>query len=60
MPASSASSPSRIAVIGVADAGLRTRVLPAARAGATFHAAIISGKFHGMIAPTTPTGSRRV
>eukprot|EP00964_Phaeocystis_antarctica_P048782 scaffold28238_cov59-Phaeocystis_antarctica.AAC.5 len=30
---------------------------PAARAGATFHAAMTSGKFHGMIWPTTPSGS---
>ena len=29
-------------------------------AGATFHAASSSGKFHGTIAPTTPTGSRTV
>ena len=34
--------------------------LPAARAGATFHEAIISGKFHGVISPTTPIGSRKV
>ncbi len=27
-------------------------------AGATFQAPIISGKFQGTIAPTTPTGSR--
>ena len=33
---------------------------PVARAGASFHAAISSGKFHGMICPTTPTGSRSV
>ncbi len=33
MPASSASSPSRIAVSGVSSAGLRTTVLPAASAG---------------------------
>ena len=43
MPASSASSPSRMAVSGVADAGLRTTVFPVASAGATFQAAIISG-----------------
>ena len=60
MPASSASSPSRIAVSGVYDAGLRIAVLPAASAGATFQAAISSGKFHGTISPTTPIGSRRV
>ena len=32
-------------------------MLPAARAGASFHTAISSGKFHGMICPTTPSGS---
>ena len=30
---------------------------PAASAGASFHVAISSGKFHGMICPTTPSGS---
>ena len=60
MPASSASSPMRRAVSGVCSAGLSTTVHPAARAGATFHAAISRGKFHGMIWPHTPTGSRRV
>ena len=35
-------------------------MLPAARAGATFHEAMQSGKFHGTISPTTPIGSRRV
>ncbi len=60
MPASSASSPSRSAVSGVCSAGLSTIVQPAASAGAIFHAAISSGKFHGMIWPQTPTGSCRV
>src|SRR4029079_10716689 len=60
MPASRASSPSRMAVSGVYDAGLRIAVLPAARAGATFHEAISIGKFHGTISPTTPIGSRSV
>ena len=32
--------------------------LPYASAGAIFHAGIASGKFHGVIMPTTPTGSR--
>ncbi len=59
-PASSASSPSRSAVSGVCSAGLRTVVQPAASAGPSFQAAISSGKFHGMIWPQTPTGSRRV
>src|SRR5688572_14032565 len=44
----------------VFDAGLMTTVLPQASAGAIFQTASISGKFHGVIAPTTPTGSRRV
>ncbi len=44
-------------LIGVSDAGLITTQLPAAIAGASFQAAISSGKFHGMICPTTPRGS---
>ena len=32
-------------------------MLPQARAGATFHPAIISGKFHGTIRAQTPMGS---
>lgn len=45
--------------VGVCSAGFRTTQLPAANAGATFHAAISRGKFHGMICPTTPNGSWR-
>ena len=41
---------------GVVSAGLRTTVLPHASAGAIFHAAMSSGKFHGMICPATPSG----
>ena len=44
------------AVNGVVSAGLSTTVLPAASAGAIFHASISSGKFHGMIWPATPSG----
>jgi hypothetical protein len=33
----------------VVSAGFSTTVFPAASAGAIFHAAISSGKFHGMI-----------
>ena len=44
------------ATAGVVDAGLRTTVLPAARAGAIFQASISSGKFHGMIWAATPSG----
>ena len=59
-PASSASSAIRIAVSGVSSAGLSTTVLPAASAGAVFQPTMIMGKFHGTIAPTTPSGSRSV
>ena len=48
------------AVSGVCSAGFRITVLPHASAGASFQAAISSGKFHGMIWPQTPMGSRRV
>ena len=34
---------------GVGDAGLSTEQLPAANAGASFHAAISNGKLNGMI-----------
>ncbi len=43
--------------IGVCSAGFSTTQFPAARAGASFHDAIRIGKFHGMIWPTTPSGS---
>ena len=43
--------------IGVCSAGFSTMQLPAARAGASFQVAIRIGKFHGMIWPTTPSGS---
>ena len=56
-PASCASSAKHSAVSGVNSAGFSTTVFPAASAGAIFHASISSGKFHGMICPTTPTGS---
>ena len=56
-PASWHSSANRSAVRLVNSAGLSTTVLPVASAGATFHASINSGKFHGMIWPATPTGS---
>ena len=56
-PISSKISASRRAVSGVVSAGLSTHVFPHASAGASFHAAISSGKFHGMICPHTPTGS---
>ncbi len=60
IPASSAISAKRSAVSGVSSAGFSTTVLPAASAGASFQEAIASGKFHGVIRPTTPSGSRTV
>ncbi len=59
-PASSASSPRRIAVSGVSSAGLRTTVLPAASAGANPQPAMGIGKFQGTMTPTTPSGSLNV
>jgi hypothetical protein len=43
---------------GASSVGLSTIVLPAASAGAIFQLVNMSGKFHGTICPTTPTGSR--
>ena len=59
-PASVSSSASISAVSGVTEAGFSTIAFPSASAGAIFHMAWRSGKFHGVIAPTTPMGSRRV
>ena len=56
-PACAASSANSSAVSEVNSAGFSTTVLPSASAGATFQASISSGKFQGMICPTTPTGS---
>src|SRR6185295_15353197 len=49
---------SACAVAGTRSAGLNTTQLPYASAGAIFHAGIAIGKFHGVIRPTTPSGSR--
>ena len=51
-------SPSTAAHHGVSGAGFNTRVLPAASAGPSLARLIWCGKFHGVIAPTTPTASR--
>src|SRR2546422_5600031 len=60
LPISWESSANLSAVSGVCDAGFSTIVLPAARAGASFHDERRKGKFHGTMAPTTPTGWRSV
>ena len=54
---SATSSMNAMIETGVCSAGLSTTQLPAASAGASFHTAISSGKFQGMICPTTPSGS---
>ncbi len=59
-PAARASSASRSAHAVASGAGLRTAVLPTARAGAAFQLGIASGKFQGAISPATPYGRRRV
>jgi hypothetical protein len=43
---------------GVISLGFSTTVQPAVSAGASFAAIWCSGKFHGVMAPTTPIGSR--
>ncbi len=50
--------PRNVADHGVSGAGFRTTVLPAASAGPSFARFKLSGKFQGVIAPTTPTASR--
>jgi len=57
-PASPSNRTKPSARSGVSSAGLRTTVLPQTSAGVSFHAGIAIGKFHGVIAPTTPTGMR--
>ena len=59
-PASSATRPSSSAGEGVISEGFRMTALPAASAGATFCASMVSGEFHGVIAATTPYGSYTV
>ncbi|MNL60050.1 hypothetical protein D3C87_1838260 [compost metagenome] len=55
-PAASITSASRVAVEGVSSLGLTTTTLPQARAGATFHVISSSGRFHGEMIATTPSG----
>ena len=59
-PIAAATSPSMVAVAGVTSEGLATTVLPAASAGAIFQVNRYSGRFHGEIVATTPSGWRRV
>jgi hypothetical protein len=57
-PARMASSASASAENGVCVAGFRTMAQPAASAGPALRVIIAAGKFHGVIAATTPTGWR--
>ena len=63
-PLGSPAASSALAIItpetGVALAGLRTNVLPAARANTTFFKAKSNGKLKGAIPATTPRGSLRI
>ena len=59
-PASVSSSPRRSATRLASSAGLSTIVQPVASTGAIFQMALLTGRFHGTIAATTPTGSLRV
>ena len=56
MPARRDNSASASADNGVCDGGLITKVQPAANAGPALRVIIAFGKFHGVIAATTPTG----
>jgi hypothetical protein len=60
IPAVSARRASSIAEADVISDGFSTIVLPAARAGASDMMAMNVGEFHGVITPTTPSGSRSV
>src|SRR5690606_8255082 len=53
-PASRRRDATAKAVSGVAVAGLRIAVHPAARAGAILRVAIAAGKFHGVMSTLTP------
>src|SRR5438552_18008584 len=57
IPARSPSSAIASAEYGVAVAGFKTMVQPAASAGPDLHVIMAFGKFHGVIAAHTPTGS---
>jgi len=57
-PASTNASVSLSADSGVTVAGLRTTALPAATAGPSLWATRLSGSLNGVIASTTPIGTR--
>ena len=55
-PACSKISTTLAPVNGVSVAGLKTTVLPATSAGEIFQTGMETGKFHGVMAATTPRG----
>ena len=57
-PASTVRSASSEHDSGDHSAGLSTTVLPAARAGASFHVDSMNGAFHGVITTAGPAGMR--
>src|SRR5919202_6556198 len=57
-PASSSTCTKAAASRAPLEAGLMTTVLPQIKAGADFQDGMASGKFHGVMRETTPTGSR--
>jgi hypothetical protein len=59
-PASYSTSTKAAVDAGECSDGLATQVHPAASSGASFQVSSSSGLFHGVIAATTPTGSRSV
>ena len=59
-PARSKMETTAVAVAGVRDAGLKTTVLPLTSAGAIYQTGIATGKFHGVMQATPPTGCRTV
>ena len=60
MPAVTSASTNASAQSGVCSDGFSTIPLPASSAGKHFHDGMATGKFHGVIIPTTPTGCRVV
>ncbi len=57
---SATTRPRSVAFHGVSGAGLRTTVFPVARDCPSLCEVTSKGKFHGTMAPTTPTGSRQM
>jgi hypothetical protein len=58
LPASIIECDNNHALTEVNSDGFATTVLPVARAGASLNDNKYNGKFHGLINPATPTGSR--